>query len=155
MPGTIAAHSWSSPSFVPTSSKHWSIITPKNTDESQASESSGSGVATPRHTRACAHVKFAGAWVKIMWKPKVKGQVLTCVRLQVLCEHEASVQVRLNEWYLWPKTTSEALSECIFPWRERVPDFLAGVCYALAEWCSYCAHETCSSWLHHWVVDIP
>ena len=31
-----------------------------------------SGVATPRHTRACAHVKFAGARVKIMSKAKVK-----------------------------------------------------------------------------------
>ena len=37
-----------------------------------------SGVATPGHTRACAHVKFAGARVKIMWKAKVKGQLLAC-----------------------------------------------------------------------------
>ena len=26
-----------------------------------------SGVATPGHTRACAHVKFIGAWVRIMY----------------------------------------------------------------------------------------
>ena len=39
---------------------------------------SNSGVATPGHTRACAHVKFAGARVKIMWKAKVKDQVLAC-----------------------------------------------------------------------------
>ena len=31
-----------------------------------------SGIATPRHTRACAHVKFPGARVKIMWKANVK-----------------------------------------------------------------------------------
>ena len=37
-----------------------------------------SGIATPGHTRACAHVKFAGAQVKIMWKVKVKDQSLTC-----------------------------------------------------------------------------
>ena len=37
-----------------------------------------SGVATPGHPRACAHVKFAGARVKIMWKAKVKDQVLVC-----------------------------------------------------------------------------
>ena len=34
-----------------------------------------SGVATPEHTRACAHLKFAGAWVK---KVKVKDQLLAC-----------------------------------------------------------------------------
>ena len=31
-----------------------------------------SGIAAPRHTRACAHIKFPGAGVKIMWKAKVK-----------------------------------------------------------------------------------
>jgi len=31
-----------------------------------------SGVATPGHTRACAHIKFTGARVKVMWKAKVK-----------------------------------------------------------------------------------
>ena len=38
-----------------------------------------SGVATPGHTRACAHIKFAGARVKIMYKAKVKDQLLVCV----------------------------------------------------------------------------
>ena len=38
-----------------------------------------SGVATPRHTRACAHVKFTGARVKVMWKAKVIDQLLACV----------------------------------------------------------------------------
>ena len=36
-----------------------------------------SGVATPRHTRAYARVKFAGARVKM--KAKVKDQLLACV----------------------------------------------------------------------------
>ena len=39
----------------------------------------GSGVATPGHIRACAHVKFTGAQVKVMWKAKVKDQLLACV----------------------------------------------------------------------------
>ena len=35
------------------------------------------GIATPGHTRACTHVKFAGAWgVKVMWKAKVKDHVV-------------------------------------------------------------------------------
>ena len=34
-----------------------------------------SGIATPGHTRASAHIKFAGARVKIVWKAKVKDQV--------------------------------------------------------------------------------
>ena len=42
-------------------------------------ERMGSGVATPGHTRACAHVKFTGAQVKVMWKAKVKDQLLACV----------------------------------------------------------------------------
>ena len=37
--------------------------------------SDSSGVATPGHTRAYAHVKFTGARVK---KAKVKDQVLAC-----------------------------------------------------------------------------
>ena len=37
-----------------------------------------SGVATPGDTRACAHVKFTGAQVKIMWKAKDKDQLLAC-----------------------------------------------------------------------------
>ena len=37
-----------------------------------------SGVATPGHTRACAHVKIAGTRVKIMQKAKVKDQLLEC-----------------------------------------------------------------------------
>ena len=45
---------------------------------SQATSGVSSGVATPGHTRASAHVKFAGARVKIMWKAKVKDQVLGC-----------------------------------------------------------------------------
>ena len=43
-----------------------------------------SGIATPRHTRACAHIKFTGARVKIMWKAKVKDQLLDmCDRFHV------------------------------------------------------------------------
>ena len=42
-------------------------------------ERMGSGVATPGHTRACAHVKFTGAQVKVMLKAKVKDQLLACV----------------------------------------------------------------------------
>ena len=38
-----------------------------------------SGVATPRHTRACAHIKFAGARVKIMWKARVKDQCVIAI----------------------------------------------------------------------------
>ena len=38
-----------------------------------------SGVATPKNTRACAHIKFTSVRVKIMWKAKVKDQVLACV----------------------------------------------------------------------------
>ena len=49
-----------------------------NIHGTQASESSGSSVAIPRHTQACTHVKFAGVRVKIM-KPKVKDQL--CVVL--------------------------------------------------------------------------
>ena len=33
-----------------------------------------SGVATPGHTHASAHVKITGARVMIMWKAKVKDQ---------------------------------------------------------------------------------
>ena len=33
-----------------------------------------SGIAPPRHTQACAQVKFARAWVQIMRKAKVKDQ---------------------------------------------------------------------------------
>ena len=40
--------------------------------------SATSGVATPGHTWAHAHVKFTGAWVKIMWKAKVTDQLLAC-----------------------------------------------------------------------------
>ena len=29
-------------------------------------------------TRACAHVEFTGGRVKIMWKAKVKDQLLAC-----------------------------------------------------------------------------
>ena len=39
---------------------------------------STSGVATPGHTRACAHVKFACARVKIVYKAKVNNQLLAC-----------------------------------------------------------------------------
>ena len=86
-----------------------------------------SGVATPRHPQACAHINFTGAQVKVMWKAKVKDQAWS----QVSCGREARIQVRLNEWYLWPKTASEAVSECIiFSWKECAPDFLADVCYA-------------------------
>ena len=38
-------------------------------------QSSPSGVATPGHTQACAHV---GAWVKTMYKAKVNNQLLAC-----------------------------------------------------------------------------
>ena len=34
-----------------------------------------SGIATPGHTRASAHVKITGAQVIITWKAKVKDQV--------------------------------------------------------------------------------
>ena len=34
-----------------------------------------SDVATPRHTRACAHVKFTGSQAKIMWKAKLKAVI--------------------------------------------------------------------------------
>ena len=54
-----------------------------------------------------------------MWKAKVKDQAWS----QVSCEREVSIQVRLNEWYLCPKTASQAISE----W-ERAPDFLADAC---------------------------
>ena len=54
----------------------------------------------------------AGAWVKIMWKAKVKDQELACV-MQVSCGREVSVQVRVNEWYLWLKMLSEAIAEYI------------------------------------------
>ena len=63
--------------------------------------------------------------------------------------YEASIQVRLNEWYLWPKTASEAISECVISWRECAPDFLSDACYAHTG----CAHVTCSSWLHHCFSD--
>ena len=36
------------------------------------------GIATPGHTQASATIKFTGAWVKIMWKAKVKDQLLAC-----------------------------------------------------------------------------
>ena len=78
-----------------------------------------SGVATPRHPQACAHVKLTGAQMKVMWKAKVKDQAWS----QVSRECEASIQVRLNEWYLWPKTASQAISK----W-ERASDFLADTC---------------------------
>ena len=44
--------------------------------ESSYSSNTASGIATPGHTRACAHVKFAGARVKM--KAKVKDQLLAC-----------------------------------------------------------------------------
>ena len=86
-----------------------------------------SGVATPGHTHASAHVKITGARVMIMWKAKVKDQAWS----HVSCGHEVSIQVRLNKWYLWPKMTSQAISE----W-ERAPDFLADTCYVR----NGCAH---------------
>ena len=79
-----------------------------------------SGVATPGHPQATAHINFTGAQVKVMWKAKVKDQAWS----QVSCGCEASIQERLNEWYLWPKTASQVISE----W-ECAPDFLADVCY--------------------------
>ena len=50
-----------------------------------------------------------------------------------------SIQVRLKECYLWPKTASEAISECNFQkfsWWECAPVPLADVCYARTE-CAY------------------
>ena len=52
---------------------------------------STSGVATPRHTQACAHINFR---IKIMWKVRSKGSYWH-VRL-LKCGHEASVQIRLE-----------------------------------------------------------
>ena len=51
----------------------------------------------------------------------------------------AYIQVRLKEWYLWPKTASEAISEYISNfkkklWHAVVP--LANACYVHTE----CAH---------------
>ena len=93
-----------------------------------------SGVATPRHPQACAHVKFTGAQVKVMWKAKVKDQAWS----QVSCGREASIQERLNEWYLWPKTASQVISE----W-ERAPP---SRCVLHTHWVyPCCAHVTCSS----------
>ena len=98
-----------------------------------------SGVATPRYPQACAHVKFTGTQVKVMWKAKTKDQAWS----QVSCGCEASIQVRLNEWYLWTKTASQAISE----W-ECAPDFLADVCYALTACCAHARNLLI--WLRHW-----
>ena len=89
-----------------------------------------SSIATPRHPQACAHVKFTSAQVKVMWKAKVLDQAW----LQVSFGLEASIQVRLNEWYLWPKTASQAISE----W-ERAPDFLADSC-CIRNVCAHAVH---------------
>ena len=100
-----------------------------------------SGVATPGHTRACAHVKFAGTQVKIMWKAKVKDQVL----LQDSCGHKVNIQIRLNEWYLWPKMASEAISECKFFKAGANPRFPSRRVLCMHWLCPCCAHVTCSS----------
>ena len=100
-----------------------------------------SGIDTPRHPRACAHIKFTGAQVKVMWKAKVKDQAWS----QDSCGrefHEASIQVRLNEWYLCPKTASQAISE----W-EHAPDFLADVCAHTVPMLCPCNFFI---WLCHW-----
>ena len=49
------------------------------------------------YTRDCAHIKFTGPQVKIMWKATVNNQVLH-VGSQVSCGHEGSIQVGLNEF---------------------------------------------------------
>ena len=90
-----------------------------------------SGVATPRHPQACAHIKFTCAQVKIIWKAKVKDQAWS----RVSCGREASIQVRLNEW------------------NNLTIDFRVGVCARFpsrcvlrTQWvCPCCAHVTCLS----------
>jgi len=47
-------------------------------------KSGGNGVATPGHTRACAHVKFTGARMKIMWKARVKDQLLLACAITLM-----------------------------------------------------------------------
>ena len=64
-----------------------------------------SGIATPGHTRACAHVNFTGAWVNIMQK----ANQLSASRSQVLYGHEVSIQVRLKALYLWWIKASEVI----------------------------------------------
>ena len=63
---------------------------------------------------------------KIYWCP---GESNVESWSQVSCGREASIQ--LNEWYLWPKAASQAISE----W-EHAPDFLADTCYVR----NGCAH---------------
>ena len=100
-----------------------------------------SGVATPGHTRASAHVKITGARVIIMWKAKVKDQVWS----QVSCRREVSILVRLNKWCLWPKMASQVI------FRVGVCPRFPSRCVLHTHWvCPCCAHITCSSWLPHW-----
>ena len=60
---------------------------------------------------------------------------------------EASIQVRLKEWYLWPKTSSEMISECII-WQFFMGSSMP---QTLSTLCSCCANVSCSAWVRHWI----
>ena len=61
------------------------------------------------------------------------------MRSQVSCVYEATIEIRRKELYLWPKTATEAISECIilkFFMADHALVPLADASYAHTE----CAH---------------
>ena len=68
---------------------------------------------------------------------------------------EASIEIRLKECYLWPKTSSETISECII-WQFFMGSSMpltstrCVLCTHLSTLCSCCPNVTCSAWVRHW-----
>ena len=119
--------------------KHWGVC---------------SGIAAPGHSWAFAHVKFAGARVKIMWKAKVKDQVLVCAIASFTwtwSEHTGK-----TEWMVFKAKNGLRSNFRVNNWkkillRDHAPRSPSR-CVLRTHWvCPCCTHVTCSSWLHHWV----
>ena len=86
---------------------------------------------------------------------RVKDQLLACVISFMW--HEASLQVRLKEWYIFVAKNG------LWVYNFKLKSFMAGACPSSpsrcvlrAHWmCPCCAHVTCSSWLRCWRVSWP
>ena len=119
------------------------VTTPCHFDTSWRLQLTLSGIATPGHTWACAHIKSTGAQGKNnveSWG--ANRSLITCAIASFMwtwSEHTGKTE----ELYLWPKTASEA----------RVWSFMAGSCprshskcVLRMHWVWPCyAHVTCSS----------
>ena len=62
-----------------------------------------------------------------MLKAKIKDQLLACA-IAFMWMHTSKTE----KWYLWPKTASEAISECTFFHGGNVPQFSYQICVTRA-----------------------